>query len=132
MTNTRTQELATKAYRCVVEHKGKPLEKEYSSLAHSFPSMILQNGLAQATGFLLAKGKVEHQALLDDLNAVLCSAKAVATACGSELHTEVIKADLSETMQLTRHSLDASAWIKRYAQALLKREDDDQRNAGSE
>jgi len=132
MTKTRTQELATEAYRRVVEHKGKPLEKEYSSLAHSFPSMILQNGLAQATGFLLAKGKGEHQALLNDLNAVLRAAKAVASSSGSELHTEVIKADLSETMQLTRHSLDASAWIKRYAQGMLKREDDDKQDTGGE
>ena len=132
MTKTRTQELATEAYRRVVDRKGQPLEKEYSSLAHSFPSMILQNGLAQATGFLLAKGKGEHQALLDDLNAVLRSAKAVASSSGSELHTEVIKADLSETMQLTRHSLDASAWIKRYAQGLLKREGDDKQDTGGE
>ena len=132
MTKTRTQELATEAYRRVVDRKGKPLEKEYSSLAHSFPSMILQNGLAQATGFLLAKGKGEHQALLDDLNAVLRSAKAVASSSGSELHTEVIKADLSETMQLTRHSLDASAWIKRYAQGLLKRDDGDKQDTGGE
>ena len=132
MTKTRTQELATEAYRRVVDHKGKSHEKEYSSLAHSFPSMILQNGLAQATGFLLAKGKGEHQALLDDLNAVLRSAKAVASSSGSELHTEVIKADLSETMQLTRHSLDASAWIKRYAQGLLKGEGDDKQDTGDE
>ena len=132
MTNTRTQELATEAYRRVVDRKGKPREKEYSSLAHSFPSMILQNGLAQATGFLLAKGKDEHQALLEDLNAVLRSAKAVASSSGSEFHTEVIKADLSETMQLTRHSLDASAWIKRYAQGLLKREDDHKQDTGGE
>lgn len=132
MTKTRTQELATEAYRRVVDRKGKLLEKEYSSLAHSFPSMILQNGLAQATGFLLAKGKGEHQALLDDLNAVLRSAKAVASSSGSELHTEVIKADLSETMQLTRHSLDASAWIKRYAQGLLKRDDGDKQDTGGE
>ena len=132
MTKTRTQELATEAYRRVVDHKGKSHEEKYSSLAHSFPSMILQNGLAQATGFLLAKGKGEHQALLDDLNAVLRSAKAVASSSGSELHTEVIKADLSQTMQLTRHSLDASAWIKRYAQGLLKREGDDKQDVGGE
>ena len=132
MIRTRTQELATEAYRCVVEHKGKTHEKEYSSLAHSFPSMILQNGLAQATGFLLAKGKDEHKTLLDDLNAVLQAAKAVASTSGSELHTKIIEADLSETMQLTRHSLDASAWIKRYAQGLLKREGDDKQDTREE
>ena len=132
MIRTRTQELATEAYRRVVDRKGKPREKEYSSLAHSFPSMILQNGLAQATGFMLAKGNDEHRALLDDLNAVLQAAKAVASTSGSELHDKIIKADLSETMRLTRHSLEASAWIKRYAQGLLKREGDDKQDTGEE
>ena len=132
MTKTRTQELATEAYRLVAERKLLEKQKEYSSLAHSFPSMILLNGLAQATGFLLAKGKDEHKALLDDLNDVLRAAKVVASASGSELHDKIIKADLSETMQLTRHSLDASAWIKRYAQSLLKREGDDKRGTEGE
>ena len=132
MIRTRTQNLATEAYRRVAKRKLLEKQKEYSSLAHSFPSMILQNGLAQATGFLLAKGEGEHEALLDDLNAVLQSAKAVASTSGSELHAKVIKADLLETMQLTRHSLDASAWIKRYAQGLLKRDGDDKRDAEGE
>lgn len=125
MIKTRTHRLATKAYVCVIARKGDPAEEGYSSLADSFPSMILQNGLAQATGFLLAKGKDQHEKLLEDLNAVLRAAKVTASPCGRELHDKIINANLSETMQLTRHSLEAGAWIKRYAQGLLKREGDD-------
>ena len=132
MIRTRTSQLATEAYRRVAERSGKASEKAYSSLANSFPSMILQNGLAQATGFLLAKGKGEHKALLADLNAVLRAAESVTSVDGDALHQRIINADLSETMQLTRHALDASAWIKRYSQGLLKQEDEERQGAGDE
>lgn len=132
MMQTRTHKLATEAYRRVAERKGKRHENAYSSLAHSFPSMILQNGLAQATGFLLAKGRGEHKALLADLNAVLRAVGAVTSADGDALHRTIIGADLSETMQLTRHALDASAWIKRYSQGLLEREGGERHSAGNQ
>lgn len=130
MIKMRTHRLATEAYRRVNDRKDKPYEKDYSSLAHSFPSMILRNGLAQATGFLLAKGKDQHNALLDDLNEVLRAANATPSPNGGELHDKIINADLSETMQLTRHSLEASAWIKRYSQGLLEQEDEDRYSVG--
>ena len=128
MIETRTRMTANEAYQRVVAHQGKSDEKDYKSLANSLPGMILQNGLAQATGFLVAKGKGEdneHKALLDDLTAVLRAAKVVDTADGKKLHCEIIASDDPRRwMQLTRHSLEASAWIKRYAQGLLKGEDD--------
>ena len=132
MIKTRTNQLATEAYRRVAERSGRPNEKAYSVLAHSFPSMILQNGLAQATGFLLAKGKDEHKALLADLNAVLRAAESVTSMDGVALHQTVIDADLSATMQLTRHALDASAWIKRYSQGLLEQDGGERHSAGDE
>ena len=125
MIETRTRMTANEAYQRVTERQGKPGEKDYKSLANSLPGMILQNGLAQATGFLVAnvaKGKGEHKALLDDLTAVLRTAKVVAD--GEQLHCVVIASnDPRHWMQLTRHSLEASAWIKRYAQGLLQGED---------
>ncbi len=111
----RTHAVAAAAYQCVSAHKDSPREREYRALAYTLPSMILQNGLAQATGFLLAKGKDEHRALLDDLNAVLRSS----AANGEQFHEMVIEADLAQTMRFTRQSLEASGWIKRYAQGVL-------------
>lgn len=116
---TRTHAVATKAYECVAAHTNDPRRKEYGTLVHSLPGMILQNGLAQATGFLLAKGKDEHKALLNDLNAVLRSSGASAAPDGDALHQLIIGSDLHHAMRLTRQSLEASGWMKRYAQGVL-------------
>lgn len=98
------------------------LAKEYGALAHKLPAMILQNGLAQATGFLLAKGskKHEHGAVLDDLAAVMSAAEGCLADSGSALHAEIIAADMAATMRLTRCALEASGWLKRYVQGVLK------------
>lgn len=93
---------------------------EYGALAHKLPGMILQNGLAQATGFLCARNDAAHRALLDDLNAVLRSAGAVSTDNGRELHEYIIGRGVTETAELTRRSLEAGSWIKRYVQGVLR------------
>ena len=122
MITVRTHAVAGAAYERVDARRDEEWKKQYGALAHKLPGMILQNGLAQATGFLLAKGNREHLALLDDLNAVLRAADALpaATADGSALHDLVIRSMLTETMHLTRRSLEASAWIKRYVQGVLR------------
>ena len=118
--NIRTHAVAREAY-ARVEHRNdeNTNRKKYGALAHKLPSMLLENGLAQATGFLLAKGTSEHLALLDDLNAVLGAAGATNTVNGSDLHQAVIESDLNRTMILTRSSLEASGWLKRYVQGVL-------------
>jgi len=110
----RTHDVAQKAYALVDARFNFDKKKEYGSLAHKLPVLILQNGLAQATGFLIAKGEVHHIALLDDL------AKLLDNMSGEKLHENVIAADLSQTMLLTRSSLEAAGWIKRYVQGVLK------------
>ena len=129
MIPVRTHAVAEAAYERVDAHRRKPKEdrKAYGALAHKLPGMILRNGLAQATGFLLAKGNREHRALLEDLNAVLRAAGAVPATTdegraldGPALHGRVIRSDLTGTMNLTRRSLEASAWIKRYVQGVLR------------
>ena len=127
--NIRTHAVAREAYARVDEHRNdeNANRKKYGALAHKLPSMLLENGLAQATGFLLAKGTSEHLAkgtsehlaLLDDLNAVLRAAGATNTVNGSDLHQTVIESDLNRTMILTRSSLEASGWLKRYVQGVL-------------
>ena len=126
---TRTHTVAGAAYERVDAHRSKSEKdrKAYGALAHKLPGMILQNGLAQATGLLLAKDNREHRALLEDLNAVLRAAGVVPAATdegraldGPALHELVIRSDLTGTMSLTRRSLEASAWIKRYVQGVLR------------
>ena len=119
MTAVRTHVVAGCAYERVDARRNHPAKKKYGALAHKLPGMIIENGLAQASGFLLAKGMDEHRALLDDLNAVLCAARATTTVDGPELHRAIIDSDLDRTLILTRRSLEASGWLKRYAQGVL-------------
>lgn len=94
--------------------------KKYGALAHRFPIWVLQNGLAQATGFLLAKGKEEHLFLLDDLAQILRESGEAGCLDARTFHAAVIAADTSRTMHLTRRTLEASGWVKRYVQGVLK------------
>ena len=119
----RAHAVAGAAYARVDARRDGQRKKEYGALAHKLPGMILQNGLAQATGFLIAKNsrsRPEHMALIDDLNAVLREAGAVSTTDGSALHDLVIRSDLAGIVDLTRRSLEVSGWIKRYVQGVLR------------
>ncbi len=120
----RSHRVAQAAYQKIEKRKDQSNAKEYRSLALNLPTMILQNGLAQATGFLIAKGKAEHQALLDDLASVLQQSGEKGCDSGKELHHSSIQADVMRTMVLTRRSLDAAAWLKRYVQAMIKTEEE--------
>lgn len=119
MPELRTHTLARVAYEKVTARKKISYEEKYSALAHKLPGMILQNGLAQATGFLLAKGDPEHRALLDDLTTVMHSIGAIKAHDREQLHREIINANLQQTLLLTRRALEASGWIKRYVQGAL-------------
>ncbi|ADC64031.1 type III-B CRISPR module-associated protein Cmr5 [Allochromatium vinosum] len=118
----RAHQVATAAYACVEARKDEPNKKKYGAIAHKLPGMILQNGLAQATGFLLAKGAgaPEHLMLLDDLKEVLRAGGTLTVTSGEALHREIIGADLAKTLKLTRAALEASGWIKRYVQGVLR------------
>ena len=111
---TRDQKYAKAAYPKVEHQKGKDTEKSYRTVALNFPVMILQSGLTQSIGFLLAKNKAEHQAYLQDLAEILGLKNA------KNLHDTVIKSNLRDYQQHTRKTLEAAAWLKRYTQAMLK------------
>jgi len=116
--NTRSRQHAANAHACVSAVVPQPYASKYRALALSFPIMVLQSGLAQATGFLRAKssGENEYQRYLTDLASIL------GKGSGENLHKTVIDSSLPDYQQLTRQALDASGWLKRYAQALLKEE----------
>lgn len=112
----RSQKMAQEAYPLVVKLKNHELESKYRTLALTFPTMILQSGLSQAVGFLLAKGNDEHKKLLEHL------AKLLDFTDGQALHEKILAANLSEYQLLTRQALDAASTLKRYTQALLEKE----------
>lgn len=124
----RAHAVARAAYECVAHRRDEKQGPQgvdngkYGALAHKLPGMILENGLAQASGFLLAKAKAnpEHRALLDDLCVVLRAAETTTAGDGSGLHQEIIDSDLDRTLHLTRRALEAGGWLKRYAQGVLR------------
>lgn len=115
---TRSQLYAQSAFTRVdlirAAKAGQPeLAQKYGAIALNFPVLILQSGLAQACGFVLAKQRQEHLRYLDDLAAVLGEKN------GGALHARVIASSLPDYMHLTRCTLDAAGWFKRYAQGVL-------------
>lgn len=120
----RAHRVATEAYQRVEARQTLPENErtKYGAIAHKLPGMILQNGLAQASGFLLAKGGSypEHLLLLDDLNAVMRAGGSLDVADREQLHQHIIAADLGATLKLTRAALEASGWLKRYVQGVLR------------
>lgn len=122
MPELRIHQVATVAFGRVQARadEDKSWQKKYGAVAHKLPGMILQNGLAQATGFLLAKGEPEHRAVLDDLTQVMRAAGVTTAVDRDALHQQIIGADLQQTLRLTRQALEASSWLKRYVQGLLR------------
>jgi CRISPR-associated protein Cmr5 len=109
MPRTREQRYADIAYRCIQEVAAQIFE-DYKTRADSFPTFVMQAGLAQAVGFLKAKGDV-YTRYLNDLSHVLGKSDA------KDFYKEVIAAELSEYRLLTRQALAAAGWLKRMAQA---------------
>lgn len=112
----RTQKYAEIAYRLVDEEvKDTEMEAKYHTLALAFPTMIMQSGLVQAIGFLIAKGEDHHQKMLKHLTKLLDH-----QITPEDLYKKIYKSDIVEYQLLTRKAIEASGWLKRYAQALLK------------
>ncbi len=116
---TREQLWAERAYLAVEtfgKRASKDNAKEYLSFARSFPALIHSCGLAQALAFAQAKatGTSCHEPFLNDIATVLDQGKP------EDLADKSRTCDLSEYLRLSRHTLAAAGWIKRYADALLK------------
>lgn len=123
--NLRTHRVASAAYRLVEGRKNqltREQQKKYGAIAHKLPGMILQNGLSQATGFLLAKSPryPEHGYLLEDLNHTLRAGGTLDRPDLETLHQAIIEANLEQTLKYTRHALEATGWLKRYVQGVLR------------
>ncbi|WP_193618023.1 type III-B CRISPR module-associated protein Cmr5 [Neisseria mucosa] len=120
MQHIRSQKYAQRSFGLIQKVKDDNKQvKEYRTLALNFPTMILQSGLAQAIGFLQAKGKEEHLLLLAHIAELLGENK-------DSLHKKILEADLSHYQLLTRQAIEAASSLKRYTQALLPKPKDEQ------
>ena len=109
---TRAQRFAQRAYACVAKRHGAG-QDEYARFAKRFPALIHSCGLAQALAFAQAKAP---KGFLEDF----------ATALSQGSRDDVLKAsrenNVTSYMRLSRESLIAAGWLKRYAEALLEDE----------
>jgi CRISPR-associated protein Cmr5 len=94
-------------------------QKRYGAMCHRFPLIVRENGLAAAFGFLAAKGgtdaKSPENLLLTHYARVLGASNSAALR-----QTVITSSDLAEYRHLTRQTLAAAEWFKRYAEAVLK------------
>lgn len=121
----RSQKVATAAFERISERKiDKTDTSKYATLVHKLPAMILQNGLAQTTGFLLAKNEAHHKALLEDLTLIFkkidADFKDITDKDDKAFHALIIGSDLYKIMRMTREALEIAGWLRRYVQGILK------------
>lgn len=111
---TRQQQWAEMTYAKVSSSKGEG-EADYKRFCQSFPALIQGSGLCQALSFAMAKGKDRHyiSRYLEHLADILGITK-------EQLVKQSQQADVMEYQRLSRDALAVAAWLKRYAEALLK------------
>lgn len=158
MSMTRSQRFAVRAMREIAALRarmqaqsasGKPeqaktLARDYLTRARGFPALVMQSGLVQATGFLLAKsqsgGDTDGKRAAPDRHdapgkhdAYAAYAASLARVLGyadaAALHAQAVGGDApgdahrqTDYRQLTRDVLHAASHLRRYAQIELKPE----------
>jgi CRISPR-associated protein Cmr5 len=117
---TRSQkDMALAAKKIQEEIVGQGFATEYKGLWHQFPVFVLQCGLAQAVAFSEAKAgdkegvEQAHTKLLEHLAAVHDKNRA-------DFVRDVRTKPVGEYMRLTRRTLDAAIFFKRFAEALIE------------
>lgn len=116
---TLEQEFAEQVYNKAVAYgnahpKDSPERDKYGSMAHKLPILVRTAGLAEALAFVESRSKDPHKALLEDLAQVVSDQ-------GREVFVgQSRKADLQEYVYLTRRTMLALKWFKRFAQSVLE------------
>ncbi|MFW5443055.1 MAG: type III-B CRISPR module-associated protein Cmr5 [Methylococcaceae bacterium] len=94
--------------------------KQYGSLCHNFPLMVLRSGLSQAVAFVWVKSKGEDNTaygkFLKHLSQ-LTDRPENENVSGFQQY--INQAELIEYQRLTRKILSASIWYKRFAESVL-------------
>jgi CRISPR-associated protein Cmr5 len=139
---TRSQEVATYAYECVVEvlRESEKVQGKYRSYVTKLPAMVVANGLVMTVAFVCGKVKGgEDQS--DESRAygkllrhlvrwVFRGDGSVEGALRSdeELKRKVIEkvssCDIGRYRIYTMKALEVAEWLKRVAEALIKKEEE--------
>lgn len=121
---TIEQERAAKAWDYIADVKDKPYAGKYGGWVRRLPSLVLTNGLGQTLAFLRAKGKRQvnaPQKLYDHVSEWVMGQ--VGTGTGSLLEW-LMRQDSVTYRQATTETLAFINWLKRFAEAELKPEED--------
>lgn len=120
---TRDQKYAEDVYKRVTDIKqtqDRDLATSYGSLAHKLPILIHTAGLAQALAFVASRGKEGSEQLLTDLSKTVLNP----TASANDFLARSRESSLREYIHLTKQTLAALLWYKRYAQSVLDVQED--------
>ncbi len=101
--------------------KSKEWEGKYGSLVKNFPAMIVTNGLGQALAFLKAKKKEHHLGLYRHVSGWVT--KEIYGVTG-DLLEKIIADNSANYRRATTETLAFVAWLKRFAEAELKSEEE--------
>lgn len=97
-------------------------EKEYKSLVKKAPTLIMTNGLGNTLGYLKAKGRGHHNKLVTDIDG--WGAKR-GIGNGDVLQWIMAESTTSfDVMQASKEILNMLNWLKRFATAELKGEEE--------
>ena len=129
MTKTLEQIYAARVYERVVAYgaahpKDSPERKQYGSMAHKLPILVRSAGLTQALAFVESRGKDPQRDLLEDL------AWVVEEKNRSNLLEQSRASELQAYVYLTRRTMLAMKWFKRFAQSVLEIEPTDEGDGG--
>jgi CRISPR-associated protein Cmr5 len=132
---TLEQERSNYAFRCISEIKGKPFEKDASSLISKLGTLILTNGLGNTLAFLFAKGRdqqkkgkgAHHREIIAIIsNWLLKQGEKYYTRDNVENRIEeimrdlVLKASVEQYMYYTEETLRLVNWLRRFSDAMLE------------
>lgn len=128
---TLEQQRAGQAWNCVSEVKNRDFEGRYSALARSFPALVLTNGLGQALAFLRAKKKSHHKVYYEHVSH-WTTKQIYGLAQGDENLLERLigaesgcQSNSTTYRRATSEALSFMSWLKRFAEAELKKPEDD-------
>lgn len=127
---SRSQTIAAKVYQQMLARIDDKDDK-YRALAKELPTMIQQNGLVHATGFLLSKyQKEDHiKKLLDDFRA---SFQSLNELNAEAFHNKLVSSELYDSIRYTREALEIAGWMRRYTQGLLDPKKDEPKTANKD
>jgi len=125
-------ERAKEAWSCIgyvnEEIESRSFKKEYRSIVMKLPTLIITNGLGQTLAFLKSKSKGDknkpEEKVYQDIDGWLSKSKNIHWNAKGELIERVIALPNDKFRQVTVETLAFLSWMKRFADAVLPKEED--------